>query len=208
MSNIKAIYAGLRACGFDPQDEDTKRDLFERVTNKRSLRLMNDTEQQAVAAELRRLRGNKPLARKKLQGPFAKKLQALWIASWNLGLVQSRDDKALVAFVTRQTGVEDTAFLRDPKAAEKVVEALKDMLRREGVMLGNTNGHSWLRDDAAKVAWAQWKKLYPVSDLRDLTAFRARIAAMSGKSTLDFVERADWQRINNAFGVIIRKGAA
>ncbi|MGC8201033.1 phage protein GemA/Gp16 family protein, partial [Salmonella enterica] len=69
------------------------------------LREMTPADKERVVAELRRL-GFRHVNRRDLDGPYAKKLQALWIAAWNLGLTRSRDDKALLAFVKRQTGLD------------------------------------------------------------------------------------------------------
>lgn len=66
-----------------------------------------------------------------LRGPFAAKLRALWIAGYDCGVVRDRTDKALVAFLERQTGLSHPAFLNEPKDARRVVEALKKWLARE-----------------------------------------------------------------------------
>ncbi len=218
MSAMKAIYAGLRACGIG--DEVDRRDFYERVTGKRGLRVMTPTEQEAVLAELRRMGfrsvqgdGGKPdyahPSRVKLDGPYAKKLQALWISGWNLGLVEHREDAALLAFVRRQTGLEHTRFLRDPHEAAKVVEALKNWIHNKGgVVWGESNGYDWLVSDPARVAWAQWRRLYPDASLLDLTAFSAAIRAIIGPRVgLHLLKRADWRAVMNAFGVTIRKNA-
>lgn len=65
-------------------------------------------------------------------GPFAGKLRALWIAAWNLGLARDRDDRALIAFVKRQTGFDHTRFLADATDAAKAIEGLKKWLARDG----------------------------------------------------------------------------
>ena len=72
-------------------------------------------------------------ASRRATGPFAKKLQALWIAAWNLGAVRDPDDTALLTLVERQTGIPHTRFLRDATDAEKAIEAVKAMLVRAGV---------------------------------------------------------------------------
>lgn len=207
MSAVKTIYAGIRALGI--QEEDDRRDLFERVTGKRRLRLMSSTDKDRVVEELRRLGFQGQKQRRLLDGPYAKKLQALWIAGWNLGLVHNREDSALVAFVKRQTGLDHARWLRDPADAKKAVEALKDWLARDGgVIWGTTNGYDWLRDHGAKIAWAQWRKLYPVASLRDQTAFRAKVMCLVGDmGSLDRLTSADWREVCNAFGRIARKGA-
>lgn len=89
-----------------------------------------------AAAFLDRLNaGRGPLQRpssRRATGPFAGKLQALWIAGWNLGVVRERDDAAMMALVERQTGLAHTRFLRDPVDAAKAIEAVKAMLVRDG----------------------------------------------------------------------------
>ncbi|WP_353428739.1 regulatory protein GemA [Paracoccus denitrificans] len=207
MSAVKMIYAGIRAVGI--QEEDDRRALFERVTGKRRLRQMTPADKDRVVAELRRLGFQGPTSRKLLTGPYAKKLQALWIAGWNLGLVHNRNDEAIIAFVKRQTGLDHARWLRDPADGKRVVEALKDWLAREaGVMWGNTQGYDWLKDHGGKIAWAQWRRLYPAADLRDQTAFRAKVLALvPGKDSLDRLTSADWREVCNAFGRVVRKGA-
>ena len=64
-------------------------------------------------------------------GRYAPVLQALWIAGHNLGVVQNRDDAALIAFVQRQTGMSHTRFLTDSEDARRAIEALKKWLSRE-----------------------------------------------------------------------------
>lgn len=58
-------------------------------------------------------------------------ITALWIDLWLLGAAHSNDDKAIDAFVKRQTGIERMQWL-SPANANKVIEALKDWCRREG----------------------------------------------------------------------------
>ncbi len=130
MSALSAIHVGRKALGLD---EETYRDLLERVTGQRSAAGMNARQHEAVIGEMRRL-GFKPegAAAQRLDGPFAKKLQALWIAGWNLGLVERRTDAALLAFVARQTGPSHTRFLTDPRSAAKAIEGLKAWLARDG----------------------------------------------------------------------------
>lgn len=206
MSAVKTIYAGIRALGI--AEEDDRRDLYERITGKRRLREMTPAEKETVVAELRRLGFRNAAPRRQLDGPYAKKLQALWIAAWNLGLVRSREDAALVAFIRRQTGIDHPRFLRDPASADKAVEALKAWLARDGgVMWGNTNGYDFLRDHGAKIVWAQWCTLHPAASLRDLAAFAARVFAIVGtRPSLEHLSSADWRAIANELGTIIRGG--
>ena len=207
MSAVKTIYAAVRALGIS--EEDDRRAVYERVTGKRRLTTMNASEKNAVVQELKRMGFRTPSPRRLLDGPYAKKLQALWIAGWNLGLVRNRDDAAIVAFVKRQTGIDHARWLRDPADAKRAIEALKAWLARDGgVNWDSSCGTSWLRDNGAKAAWAQWCKLYPEADLRDQAAFRVKVFAVVGeRASLGSLESADWREVCNAFGKLVRKGA-
>lgn len=206
MSAVKMIYAGIRALGIE--EEDDRRDLYQRITGKRRLREMTPAEKNAVVSELRRLGFKVAAPPRKLDGPFAKKLQALWIAGWNLGLIRSADDAALLAFIKRQTGIDHPRWLRDPKRADKAIEALKAWTARDGgVMWGNTQGFSWLRLPGARVAWAQWRKIRPEATLTQWQPFSAVVLQemMGGqRANLDALTAADWRNVNNALGEIIR----
>jgi phage gp16-like protein len=143
-TSIAAIHVAKKQLGLD---EETYRAKLARITGKQSAKDMSEGERQKVLTIFRN-EGFEPApaarradGRQKLTGKFAKKLQALWIAAWNLGIVRERDDKALIAFVKRQTGVDHTRFLVYADDANRAIEALKGWMRREaGVSYGNTNG--------------------------------------------------------------------
>lgn len=89
-------------------DDDTYRAKLIRITGKQSAKDMTEDERQKVLTVFRN-EGFAPASatrradgRQKLTGKFAKKLQALWIVAWNLGIVRERDDAAFVAFVSRR----------------------------------------------------------------------------------------------------------
>jgi hypothetical protein len=199
MSALAAIHVANKQLGFD---EDTARDLYQRVTGKRSLRQMNDRELQLVVAAQRQA-GFKA-APSGLQGPFARKLQALWIAGWNLGIVRDRRDGALLAFVKRQTGIDHTRFLLDGREAAKAVEALKAWMTREaGVDWSEAvNVAAWLKPDGAKVALAQWQRLSAALAV-DPKGFRKFV--WDNAKPLDQMLERDWQPIMNQLGDLVRK---
>ena len=203
----RVIHASFRAAGI--VEEDDKRALYQRVTGKTGLTVMTDREKDAVADELRRL-GAAPSggSAKGLQGKFAKKLQALWIAGWNLGLVRDRRDSALIAFVNRQTGLDHVRFLHHADDAKKAIEALKDWMRREAkVSYGNTNGYDWMKRDGAKIAWAQWRLLHPEADLivrRGFDDACLRIASAIGATMLIHLTDDNWRKIMNELGTRVR----
>ena len=138
MSALRAIHAKRRVLGYEA-DEDAWRDILERVTGQRSAKGLTPKQAQAVCDELDRLGAGKAPsspARTRLEGPYAKKLQALWLLCWNLGLVESRKDEALAAFAVRQTGLGHASWVREHRDAVAVIEALKAMLERGGGELG------------------------------------------------------------------------
>lgn len=210
MTAIRAIHAGLRQLGIE--DEDA-RDLYERQTGKRSLREMRPADHEAIVGELRRL-GFKAASKgrsKGLQGRFAKKLQALWIAAWNLGLVRDRTDAALLAFIKRQTGLDHVRFLHDPADARRAIEGLKSWLKREaGIEWGVSWGQDFLTHDAGKVAWAQFRlAIVPGATLMGNKADFHRAIEQLGLLTypgqpLGTLTPADWRTVMNAWGERIR----
>ncbi|MHC2481315.1 gp16 family protein [Rhizobium leguminosarum] len=207
-SSIAAIHVAKKQLGLD---DDTYRAKLALITGKRSVKDMTETEREKVLTVLRN-EGFKPAptarranGRQQLTGKFAKKLQALWIAGWNLGIVRDRDDAALLSFVKRQTGIDHTRFLMNANDANRAIEALKGWLRREaGVGYGNTNGYDWLSLDGAKVAWAQWKILNPGADIVVRKGFDEVAIKVSGKSMLHNLTAGDWQKVMNVLGENIR----
>lgn len=212
MSDVKVIYAAIRALGI--ADEDDRRDLYERITGKRRLREMTPGEKQAVVTELRRLGFRAPAQRARLEGPWAKKLQALWISGWNLGLVRNRDDASLIAFVRRQTGIDHPRWLRESAEAAKAVEALKSWLARDGgVCWSVPQSPAWKNDPLGQVVAAQWARI-PADTRATMGAFddvvKGIVCPTGGHlpiSGLDGLRRADWIAVCNAFGTILRGDA-
>lgn len=141
MNPNAAIHVARKQLGLD---EDTYRTILHRVTGKSSSADMTPAQRGLVLEEFRRLgfEPTPPASRKPkkglpkgglvLDGPYVGKIRALWISAWNLGIVRDRTDTALVAFVRRQTGIDHAAWVRDPKDAAKVIEALKAWIAREG----------------------------------------------------------------------------
>ena len=119
--------------------EDARRLLMERVAGRRSTKELTIVEAIKVIDALQALPGaNKspaPARRKAkgaldLEGPYVAKIRALWIAGYHLGVVRERTDEAMVAFVKRQTKIENMRWLRDPADARKAIEGLKGWLAR------------------------------------------------------------------------------
>lgn len=145
---IAAIHSAAKKQGMD---EDTRRDLMERIAGKRSAAEMTPQELGKVLDELNR----DTAGRGTLGFGWRRKIKALWISAHQLGLTERGDDRALDAFVQRQTGVSVLRFVPAEKASA-VVEALKDWLAREG-------GVDWTwpqgADDRQCIALAMWRRL-------------------------------------------------
>lgn len=208
MKAIAAVHVGLKQLGID---DATGRDLYERVTGKRSLAAMTETEINRVVQELRD-KGFKPAtkgARRPLEGKFVKKLQALWIAAWNLGLVKNRDDEALIAFVKRQTKLDHVRFLRDADDARKAIEALKAwMARSAGVNWTDDFGWVWLKSESGKIAAAQWSLLHQDVEPKTMFSRYAWLVLRKPPMSLDLDTEptaAEWIVIMNSLGELVRE---
>ncbi len=123
-------------------------------------------------------------------------------------MVENRDDAALEAFVKRQTGLERERFLHHQDDAQRVIEALKDWIVREGGVVWND---PLLRAQAKRppfgflIASAQWQKLVPQSP-RD---FWGVVTDMIGQpSTYRDLTDAEWITVMNKFGESIRTTSA
>ncbi|WFE92287.1 regulatory protein GemA [Roseibium porphyridii] len=130
MNAYAKIHVLKRNAGLD---EDSYRDLLERETGKRSSKGMTAAEQRKAIRAIERLLPETNTAKQgteRATGPFAKKLQALWIAGYNLGVVKNKSDAAMLAFLKRQTGLDHHRFLQDGRDANKAIDALKLWIRR------------------------------------------------------------------------------
>ncbi|WP_019221537.1 phage protein GemA/Gp16 family protein [Bartonella senegalensis] len=199
--SLAALHMGRRALALD---DETYRAMLYRLTGKYSAKDLSVLEKRLVMDEMRAW-GFQAKA-KLLEGTYAKKLQALWIAGWNLGIIRDRSDKALLAFVKRQTGIDHIRFLRDSDDACRAIEALKSWLQREG-------GVDWrgkkIQDfkgetPSISILCAQWKRLHP-SVLFDGKAFHQSVMALSGKA-LSEMDGGDFIKVMNAWGRAIRRG--
>jgi hypothetical protein len=207
MSAHALIHTACKDLGID---EDTRRDLYERVTGKRSLTDMSPAEHERIVAELRakgfKALSHRPDGRQKLTGKYAGKLQALWIAGYNLGLIRSRDDMALLAFIKKQTGIDHSRFLRDADDAARVIEALKGWLARGGGVDWNNASSiapEFMKKPGYMIATAQWKKLGGV--VRGSLEFIEAVFELVGpRNGIDAITDDDWIKVMNAFGVRVR----
>lgn len=207
-SSIAAIHVAKKH--FDLDDE-TYQAKLKRITGKTSTKDMTEGERQQVLTVFRNEgfqpapSASRPNGRAKLTGRYAAKLQALWIAGHNLGIVENRDDAALVAFVKRQTGLDAVRFLKLPEDARKAVEALKAWIARVGgVEWSDAEITSdYARADGFKIAWAQWRKLGGNVNANSVGAFHTTVKELTGLS-VDRCDKDGWILVMNALGSRIR----
>jgi phage gp16-like protein len=210
-NSIAAIHVAKKQLGLD---EDTYRAKLANITGKTSAKDMTEDQRQAVLVVFRN-EGFVPAAnakgatgRTKLAGKYAKKLQALWIAGWNLGIIHDRDDKALTAFVEGRTGIQSVRWLHHHDDADRAIGALKAWLARDG-------GVIWSHDDLAphfkraygyKIARAQFRIMLPGVPENDLWFIVSEITNKID-GTREISDR-EWILVMNDFGERIRAGKA
>lgn len=209
-SSIAAIHVAKKQLGLD---EETYRAKLSNITGKSSAKDMTEAERQKVLTVFRNdgFEASSKASQNGLQGKFAKKLQALWIAGYNLGVVRDRRDAALIAFVKRQTGLDHARFLHHADDARSAIEALKAWLQREaGVKFTGHDNLDWMERDTAKIAWAQWKILHPEADRINRRGFDQTVATIIGQRVLYLAAVTDreWQVVMNRFGEQIRSRKA
>lgn len=139
---LAKIHLGKKDIGLD---DDTYRDVLERITGRRSAAECSQPELEAMVEYFKnsgfvpKVIGGKPdQARKpratgprRADHPAAKKARALWLALADLGVVQDRRESALEAFARRQLGVDRLQWANQGQTY-KLIEALKKMAERAG----------------------------------------------------------------------------
>lgn len=185
-------------------DDETYRDLVERETGKRSSKDLSDAERLKV------IRALEPLAPKqdnrRATGKYAKKLQALWIAGYNLGVIDNKSDQAMTAFLKRQTGLDHHRFLQDAGDANKAIEALKIWIRRktQNYDLFKLDGQTPLQNDFRfQVCIHIWSQLV-VLDKAPASTLTAYLYSIAGQEDLCLMTSNDWIVAMNRLGKLFR----
>lgn len=199
-------------------DDDTYRDLLKARTGKRSSAKCSNA-QLVDLVEYFKTQGFRPKrkapARAKRRtladGKSQRKIRALWLSLYHLGLVGDPSEPALAAFVKRQTGVDDLRFL-PPGQAYKVVEALKSWASRAA----GVNWEAYVSIDGpfynprGRVMEAQWRILCGlgvvcISDTGALASWVERFVKSPCKICHAHISGEDADRVIAAFGRKIRK---
>jgi len=217
---LAAIHVLAKRAGMD---EDTRRDFMERETGQRSAKDMSIAQAGRVIEKLKEIaQPSSDAAKAKgavagLDTPFGRKLRALWIAGYNLGLVRDRSDRAMLAFVERQTGVSHTRFFTDPHQGTQAVEGLKAWLARNGVAWPTEKDDSDALASRHAIIDAQWLKLVgadaetafvSADPLGGLLPFAAKAAGKVGVFNWSTFSPRDLDQVQAALGRKLRAALA
>lgn len=190
-------------------DDDSYRGMLRQVAGVDSAKALSVDGAVKVIDRLKVLTGEVPAERGervrqqpqargalRLEGPYAAKMRALWIAGYGLGIVADRTDEGLAAFVKRQTGLDHPNWLRDDRQAVRVIEGLKSWIARE-------TGFDWteranLHEIKVRLVELAWRRALDCGavkrnfmDALDLADFGAAIARRPSRSINDIVALAD-----------------
>ncbi len=143
--NLAAIHIAQKALGLSSDDAAA---LKLAVTGKASAKDMTATQQRQYLAHLSVLQAAAAQARGEAPAYIPKprpasadgdamraKARAIWNALAVAGEVRTNTDAALMAYVLRQTGVEQWSWLNSRQCSQ-VIEALKKWASRKGIVLG------------------------------------------------------------------------
>jgi hypothetical protein len=202
MTAIQQIHVLKQKAGFN---EDTYRAFLEKHTGKNSSKDMDDDQRLTVISELKKL---VPDQNQRATGKYAKKLQALWIAAYNLGVVDKKSDQAMIDWLKRQTGLDHHRFLQDGRDAGKAIDALKLWMRREtdnpDLFTYDKHRPSVLNDHRFQVCVHLWTELVKV-DRQPATNLDQHLRTVSLQEDASQMTSGDWIRAMNGLGKFYRK---
>lgn len=191
-SLIGAVHFAAKKRGIEGDDY---RAMLRNVTGKESCATLTIPEMGKVLDHL----NGAARSRSAAEIPQARKVRALWISGYWLGVVRNNSDSALRSFVKRQTGIEAERWLRDAADARKVIEALKSWLSREaGVdwspfVIGHAGGRPVTADRPRKrVVEALTRRL---SDQGVKVNLEMRGHAVTGKAGLAWYGDREWDAL-------------
>lgn len=186
-------------------DDDSYRDLLERETGQRSSKGLSGQQRLTVITALEKLAPPKQMQH--ATGPFAKKLQALWIAGYNLGVIHNRTDAAMMTFLKRQTGLDHMRFLQDAKDADRAIDALKIWIRRssgnDGLFRKDKNLPPVYNDFRLQICLHVWSQLIikDAAPAGSLTTYLSTKASVAEPAQLT---DSQWIMVQNDLGALLR----
>lgn len=206
---IAAIKIEQKKLGLD---DDTYRAKLHILTGKTSIKDMTEVERQKVLVNFRGtvtrpapVRQDGRDGKRRLSGKYLPKMRALWIACYNLGVIDDRRDSALEAFAMgRQLpDISDMRFVHTASDGASVVEALKGMLARVGVAWADRMPcEPYEKSPGYKIARAQWAILHPTEP----NAFWQAVTRITNESISHRnLSDAEWITVMNHFGPQVRR---
>lgn len=197
-------------------DDDAYRDMLDQQTGKRSSTELNVREAGRVIDRLRELAGEPGVAGAVagLDGPLGRKLRALWIAGWNLGVVRDRTDRAMLKFLERQSGVSHVRFLASARDGHAAIEGLKAWLGRAARVAWPSDSEDVIAAKRA-VLDAQWRRLIEIGAVKPIggavdpmAGLEAYAARVTRQNRWDTFEAADYDQAQHALGRKLRAALA
>lgn len=199
-------------------DDDVFRDLLENRYGVRSRTKMSEHELVDLLEYFGTL-GFRPRARKtgKAASGEHRKIRALWLSLYNLGVVADPSEDALGAFARRVTGgkvhggVERLAWVSGENA-QKVIEALKDWAARDGGVnwepYASTTGIFY--NDRARVLEAQWhilaeRKIVLIGDRRALDRWGCKALGVGADAHILSFSHEQQDSLIRQLGEMIRR---
>ena len=152
-------------------------------------------------------------------GPATRKLRALWISAFHLGLIQDSSDGALVTWLSRQTNLDGDAGLT-PDGIAHAIQPLEAWLARAAgvdwrphLSLGRRGHVREVRRPRARVLEAQWRILYRQGRVRigssaALGAYASRFAGLGRADSHLALSDAQADALIRHLGTCIRKAGA
>ena len=155
-------------------------------------------------------------------GPATRKLRALWISAFHLGLIRESSDGALAAWLRRQTG-RDAGHADTGLTADGIAHAIQPLeawlARAAGVdwrphlSLGRSGHVREVRRPRARVLEAQWRILYRQGRVRiashaALGAYASRFAGLGRADSHLALSDAQADALIRHLGTCIRKAGA
>ena len=110
-----------------------------------------------------------------INAPVRRKVRALWVSGYHLGLIENENDAAMRAFIKRQLRIDHENWM-NPQIADKVIEALKAWLVREasvnwngGITVMKIDGTTGIKkySERHNIINAQLKKLETMGKIKD-----------------------------------------
>lgn len=165
---LAAIHTLAKKTGMD---DETYRDFLNQQTGANSAAKLTFAKAGQLIETLRERVGDaRPTgAVAGLDSAVAKKMRALWIAAYNLGIVQDRTDRAMLSYLERQCGVSHTRFLKSPREATQAIEGLKAWLARAGNVEWPADSTDAIANKRAVIN-AQWLRLVEIGAVTPLKA--------------------------------------